>query len=142
LFLTALSFVIIAVAQQAIDAGKTPHMGWQVFAYAVITAGEVMVSITALEFSYTQAPHKMKSFVMGLYLLVAIALGNILTAFINGYLHQQKEAGSPLLEGARYYWFFTGLMLVAAIAFVIWSQFYKGSTYIQGDATSEDGVVQ
>ena len=52
------------------------------------------------------------------------------------------EAGSPLLEGARYYWFFTGLMLVAAIAFVIWSQFYKGSTYIQGDATSEDGVVQ
>jgi POT family proton-dependent oligopeptide transporter len=84
----------------------------------------------------------MKSFVMGLYLLVAIALGNILTAFINGYLHQQKVAGSPLLVGAAYYWFFTGFMVLAAVAFVIWSQFYKGSTYIQGDATSEDAVVQ
>lgn len=142
LFLTAISFVIIALAQQSIDAGHTPHMGWQVLAYAVITAAEVMVSITVLEFSYTQAPHKMKSFVMGLYLLVAIALGNILTAFINGYLHQKKEAGSPLLEGAAYYWFFTGFMLVAAVVFVIWSQFYKGSTYIQGDASSEDAVVQ
>ncbi len=133
LFMTAGSFVIIAVAQQWIDSGYTPHMGWQVLAYAVLTAAEVMVSITALEFSYTQAPRKMKSFIMGIYLLVAIALGNILTARINGYLDVQKKAGSPLLEGASYYWFFTGLMFAAAVVFVIWSQFYRGSTFIQGE---------
>ena len=75
LFLTAASFAIIAVAQQQIDVGLKPHIAWQLVAYAVITAGEIMVSITALEFSHTQAPKKMKSFVMGVYLLVAIALG-------------------------------------------------------------------
>ncbi len=141
LFMTAASFVIIAVAQQWIDAGKTPHMGWQVLAYAVLTAAEVMVSITALEFSYTQVPRRMKSFVMGIYLLVAIALGNILTARINGYLDEQKKAGSPLLEGASYYWFFTGLMLVAAIVFVIWSHFYRGSTFIQGEEDLAEAVA-
>ena len=137
LFLAAASFAIIALAQQRIDAGHTPHMMWQVVAYIVLTAGEVMVSITALEFSYTQAPKKMKSFVMGLYLLVAIALGNIITAQINGYLHTQKEAGAPMLQGANYYWFFTIFMIIAAVLYVIWSQFYRGGTFIQGESESQ-----
>ena len=42
--------------ERGIAAGERPHIGWQFFAYAVITAGEVMVSITGLEYSYTQAP--------------------------------------------------------------------------------------
>ena len=133
LFLTAASFVIIALAQQQIDAGHTPHIMWQIMAYMVLTAAEVMVSITALEFSYTQAPKKMKSFIMGLYLLVAIALGNIFTAEVNGYIEKQKKLGLTILEGANYFWFFTGIMLTTAVVFVIWSQFYRGQTYIQGD---------
>lgn len=136
MFLTAVSFGIIAVAQQLIDAGQTPHMMWQVVAYVVLTAAEVMVSITSLEFSYTQAPRKMKSFVMGLYLLVAIALGNIVTARVNGYLDAQKKAGAALLEGANYYWFFTGVMIGAAMVYLAWSQFYRGATFIQGDEDS------
>ena len=39
---------------ERIDAGGTPHISWQIVAYVVITAAEVMVSITALEFSYTK----------------------------------------------------------------------------------------
>jgi POT family proton-dependent oligopeptide transporter len=133
LFMTAGSFAIIALAQHRIDAGQRPHMMWQILAYIVLTAAEVMVSITSLEFSYTQAPKKMKSFVMGLYLLVAIALGNILTALVNEYLDERKKAGSAMLEGANYYWFFTAIMVIAALVFVVWSQFYRGSTYIQGE---------
>jgi proton-dependent oligopeptide transporter, POT family len=133
LFLTALSFAIISLAQERIDAGARPHVSWQILAYIVITAGEVLVSITALEFSYTQAPRKMKSFIMGLYLLVAIALGNIFTAQVNGYIDKQKKLGSSILEGANYFWFFTIFMLVASVVFVIWSQFYRGDTFIQGE---------
>ena len=48
-------------------------------AYVLMTAAEVMVSITVLEFSYTQAPRKMKSFVMGVFLL-SMTLGNLFTA--------------------------------------------------------------
>jgi POT family proton-dependent oligopeptide transporter len=133
LFLTAASFLIIAVAQERIDAGQKPHLAWQLAAYIVLTAGEILVSITALEFSYTQAPRKMKSFVMGVYLLVAIALGNIVTARVNNYIEQQRKLGVAILEGANYFWFFTIIMLVTAVLFVVWSQFYRGRTFIQGE---------
>jgi POT family proton-dependent oligopeptide transporter len=133
LFLTAASFAIIAIAQQQIDSGLRPHITWQLIAYVVITAGEVMVSITALEFSYTQAPKKMKSFVMGVFFLVAIAFGNIFTARVNGYIEDQKQSGAAVLEGANYYWFFTGVMLVTACIFLVFMQFYRGRTYIQGE---------
>jgi POT family proton-dependent oligopeptide transporter len=133
LFLTAASFAIIAMAQRRIDSGARPHITWQLVAYVVITAAEVMVSITALEFSYTQAPRKMKSFVMGVYLLVAIALGNFLTVRVNAYIDSQKKLGSLVLEGANYYWFFTGIMLTTACIFLVFMQFYRGRTYIQGE---------
>jgi POT family proton-dependent oligopeptide transporter len=70
---------------------------------------------------------------MGMYLLVAFALGNVFTARVNGYIDEQKKAGLAILEGANYFWFFTGVMFVAAIVYVIWSPFYRGSTYIQGE---------
>jgi len=133
LFLTAAAFGITGLAQQLIDAGHTPHITWQLVAYLVLTASEVMVSITALEFSYTQAPKKMKSFIMGTYLLMSMALGNFFTAWVNKYIEAQKKLGSAILEGANYYWFFTGMMAATAVVFVIWSQFYRGQTYIQGE---------
>jgi proton-dependent oligopeptide transporter, POT family len=92
-----------------------------------------MVSITALEFSYTQAPRKMKSLIMGVYLL-SVTFGNLITAQVNGFIDDRREAGKKLLEGADYFWFFTIVMAVAAILYVIWSQFYRGQTYIQGEA--------
>jgi POT family proton-dependent oligopeptide transporter len=137
MFLTAGSFAIISLAQERIDAGGRPHIVWQIWAYVALTAAEVMVSITALEFSYTQAPRKMKSFIMGLYLLVAIALGNFFTAQVNGYIDEQKKLGATILEGASYFWFFTGVMLATSVAFVIFSQFYRGGTYIQGEEVAK-----
>jgi POT family proton-dependent oligopeptide transporter len=141
LFMTAASFVVIALAQQKIDAiadgtldaSHTPHIMWQGVAYLILTAAEVMVSITALEFSYTQAPRKMKSFIMGVYLLVGTALGNIVTARVNAYIDAQRKAGVEILSGANYYWFFTIFMLIAAGIFVVWSQFYRGQVFIQGE---------
>jgi POT family proton-dependent oligopeptide transporter len=48
----------------------------------VLTASEVLVSITALEFSYKQAPLRMKSFIMALFLL-STSVGNAMTAGVN-----------------------------------------------------------
>ena len=107
-----------------------PGIGWQIIAYIVITIAEVMVSITTLEFAYTQAPKKMKSFIMGVYFL-GISLGNLFTAAVNKII--QNEDGTSKLEGADYYWFFTALMVVTAIAFVFYAMRYKGHTYIQGE---------
>ena len=107
-----------------------PGIAWQILAYIIITAAEVMVSITTLEFAYTQAPKKMKSFIMGVYFL-GISLGNLFTAAVNKII--QNEDGTSKLEGADYYWFFTALMVVTAIAFVFYAMRYKGQTFIQGE---------
>ena len=109
--------------------GFTPSIGWQFIAYFLLTAAEVMVSITSLEFAYTQAPKKIKSFIMGIYFL-GISLGNFFTSGVNLFI--QNDDGSLMLEGAAYYWFFTSLMFLVAVIFVFVAMGYKGRSYAQG----------
>ncbi|NOT12845.1 MAG: POT family MFS transporter [Methylococcaceae bacterium] len=130
LFITVLSFALIAGIQMRIDAGFHPGIGWQVLAYLLLTSAEVMVSITCLEFSYTQAPKVMKSFVMSLY-MAAVALGNLFTSAVNFLI--ENPDGSNRLEGASYFWFFTGLMLVTAVGFFLHSRHYQEKTYLQDE---------
>ena len=75
-------FALVAIAQGLIDAGERPSIGWQILAYVILTAAEVMVSITGLEFAYTQAPKTMKSVIMALFLM-SVSLGNLFTAVVN-----------------------------------------------------------
>ena len=82
LFITVAAFGLSGLIESWIDQGLTPNIRWQLLAYVIITAAEVMVSITALEFSYTQAPPQMKSFVMSLFLLT-VSVGNVFTAIVN-----------------------------------------------------------
>lgn len=85
LFVMVLAFALIAWVQERIDAGESPSIGWQLFGYILLTASEVMVSITALEFSYTQAPRKMKSVIMAFFLW-SVSLGNVFTGQVNTYI--------------------------------------------------------
>ena len=82
LFVVAASFLIVSWIEQRIQSGLRVSAWWQICAYVVLTASEVLVSITALEFSYKQAPLRMKSFIMALFLL-SISFGNAITAFVN-----------------------------------------------------------
>jgi len=132
LFLTVPSFLIATWIEGRIAVGETPHIGWQIAAYAILTSAEILVSITTLEFAYTQAPNEMKSFVMGVYFL-SITLGNQYTALVNGVIERAKESGHLILQGPDYYWFFSMSMLAAAVIFVIWAPFYRGRTYMQSE---------
>ncbi|MEN8261567.1 MAG: POT family MFS transporter [Pseudomonadota bacterium] len=133
MFLTALAFAIPAWIQMRIDAGFTPHIGWQLLAYVLLTSAEVMVSITCLEFSYTQAPKTMKSFIMAFYLM-SVAVGNLFTSAVNFFI--QNEDGSSKLAGADYFWFFTVLMLVTAALFLLIIGNYKEQSYIHEEQTT------
>ena len=127
MFVTVLAFAIPTWLQIRIDQGGTPHIGWQLVSYVVLTSAEVMVSITCLEFSYTQAPKTMKSFVMAFFMM-SIAAGNLLTSAVNFII--RNEDGTSKLAGADYYWFFTLLMFATALLFTLVIRFYKGETYI------------
>jgi len=128
MFLAGFSFAILAVAETSIMAGGKPSIIWQFWAYVILTAAEVMVSITGLEFSYTQAPNSMKSFIMGLWLL-SVSLGNGITALVNTLI--VNPDGTFKLNGSEYFWFFAGLMFVTAVAFIFVAMRYKVESYIQ-----------
>jgi POT family proton-dependent oligopeptide transporter len=98
-FVTASSFLIVSRIEAHIQGGETVSVWWQILAYAVLSAAEVLVSITGLEFSYKQAPLKMKSFVMALFLL-AVAAGNGGTALVN-YLMERPLHASQVAVGTE-----------------------------------------
>lgn len=130
LFVTAASFLVIALIEEKMRSGMSVSIIWQAVAYIVLTASEVMVYGTGLEFSYKQAPNSMKSVIMGLFLL-SVSLGNFITAAINYII--QNEDGTSKLEGASYYWFFVIMMLITAVGFIFIAKNYKEKTYVQGE---------
>jgi proton-dependent oligopeptide transporter, POT family len=135
LFLTALSFVAIVWIQGQIDLGLKPSVNWQLLAYVILTLGEAMVSITGLEFSYTQAPNSMKSSVMALWLL-AVSAGNFFDAQFNSW--DLNPDGTHKLTDYQFFTFFTILMFAAGVVFVIVASFYKGRTYLQSQQPTLD----
>ncbi len=131
MMVAALSFALTAWIQSRIDGGENPGIGWQLIAYLFLTSAEVMVSITALEFSYTQAPLAMKSLVMAFY-LASVALGNVFTSVVN-FLILTPDGGSRL-AGATYFWFFTGLMAATTLAFALYARHYREVAYLQTES--------
>lgn len=126
--LTACSYLVIAYIQALIDGGGRPTVWWQFLAYVILTLGEAMVSITGLEFSYTQAPNKMKSAVMAAWLFT-VSLGNQFTAQLNFFI--SNPDGTSKMSDFNYYLFFAGLMFVATAIFSVVARYYRGKTYLQ-----------
>lgn len=135
-FVTVVAFLLSAWIEFQIGLGLRPTIGWQLLAFCIITSAEVMVSITCLEFSYTQAPPKLKSVVMALFLF-SVSLGNAFTSLVNFFI--QREDGTTLLAGPAYYGFFAGVMFLAAMGFLYVVKAYQGKTYIQD---VDSGAVQ
>jgi POT family proton-dependent oligopeptide transporter len=91
LFIMVGAFALVALIQQWIDAGQRPNIIWQILAYALLTVAEVMVSIVALEYAYTQAPRTMKSLIMCFY-LASVAVGNFFVAGVNHFIQIPDSA--------------------------------------------------
>mmetsp|Transcript_1157 Transcript_1157/g.2036 ORF Transcript_1157/g.2036 Transcript_1157/m.2036 type:complete len:454 (+) Transcript_1157:328-1689(+) len=79
----AVAFVVSGLVQQSVDAGAEGSVSvwWQVPQYVVMTSGEILLSITLLEFSYCVSPPHLKSVVTSLAFLT-IALGNFLDVIV------------------------------------------------------------
>ena len=68
--------------------------------------------------------------------LLSITLGNLFTSGVNFFI--QNEDGSSKLEGASYFWFFTGAMFVTALIFIPVAILYKEKTFIQDEEPVQD----
>jgi POT family proton-dependent oligopeptide transporter len=105
----------MAGIQAVIDGGARPHVFWQVVPILILTVGEVMISVTGLEFAFTQAPRTMKSTVMSFWLLTS-AIGNLVAAVVSQWNR---------FQGAAYFLFFAALMLVCTVMFVVLARRYR-----------------
>ena len=128
MFLAALSFVIVAILQERLDAGVKLSVLWQIVPYIVLTMAEVFVSTTGLEFAFREAAASMKSTIMGFWNLT-VALGNLLVSFITliaaKVLTGGQAAAGEVSISPKMFYFYAGLTFVVAIAFSVIAAFYK-----------------
>lgn len=129
LILTLGAFVVIAWLQSQLDVGLKPNVVWQMLAYAILTAGEVLVSITGLEYAYSQAPPSMKSTLMSFWLLT-VATGNFFVSKINNNIEHGGML-KTMLNGANYYWFYIVLLLINSALFMLLLSQQRKSTEIR-----------
>ncbi|KAL9867238.1 solute carrier family 15 member 1-like [Geothlypis trichas] len=99
-------------------APNTVHMAWQIPQYFLLACAEVLLSVTGLAFSYSQAPSNMKSVLQAGWLLT-VAVGNIIVLIVAGVSAIQEQWAEYVL--------FAALLLVVCIIFAIMASFY---TYI------------
>ncbi|NWT15756.1 S15A1 protein, partial [Vireo altiloquus] len=99
-------------------APNSVHMAWQIPQYFLLTCGEVVFSVTGVEFSYSQAPSNMKSVLQAGWLL-AVAVGNIIVLIVAGASTLNKQWAEYVL--------FAALLLVVCVIFAIMASFY---TYV------------
>ena len=89
---------------------------WLIPQYVVMTLGEVMFSVTGLEFSYSQAPVTMKSVLQACWLLT-VAIGNVIVVIIAELALFDSQASEFFL--------FAGLMFVDMLVFMWLAYRYK-----------------
>uniref|UniRef100_A0A3B3HXM5 Solute carrier family 15 member 1a n=1 Tax=Oryzias latipes TaxID=8090 RepID=A0A3B3HXM5_ORYLA len=94
------------------------HMALQIPQYFLITAGEVMFSVTGLEFSYSQAPSNMKAVLQAGWLLT-VAVGNFIVLIVAEIAKLPKKWAEFFL--------FASLLVAVCVIFSIMAYFY---TYI------------
>lgn len=89
---------------------------WQLPQIVIMTAAEIMFSVTGLEFSFTQAPVSMKAVLQACWLL-SVAIGNMIVVVIA----ELKFVGSQSSEFAL----FATLMLINLLIFLLLARNYK-----------------
>ena len=88
-------------------------MWWKVFAFLIITMGEILISVTGLELAFVAAPPSMKSFITGCWLAV-VFLANLL---INAPVTRVYQI--PGVTPQAYFLMLAAAMVVVVLIFIL-----------------------
>jgi len=117
----------------SLTAENSVHMFWIIPQYMIITTGEIMFSITGLEFSYSQSPESMKSVLQAAWLLT-VAFGNFIVIII--------AKMNPFEDQASEFFMFATLMFLDVLVLCVLAYNY---TYVdftkRKQEKDEDEVV-
>ncbi len=124
---SGVAWIVAGVLQLWIDGGAQVSLTWQALPYLLLTFGEVLVSATALEFAYSQAPHAMKGVIMAFWYLTS-TFGSLWVLLTNAGVRNDgfkaMIAQTGLSEPAFLMFFFAAFAFVAAAAFALYARVY------------------
>jgi len=110
---------------------NTFSMFWQLPQYIIMTAGEVLFSITTMEFCFTQAPVTMKAVMLGMRYLTN-ALGNVIDIVV------MKAFEGVLPKQAYEFFLFGGLTLICMAIFAWMSLGYQYVDYTSAEHQEDE----
>ena len=117
-----ITFCLVSWIQMQIDAHVKLNIAWQILAYILLTVSEILVSITGLEYAFSQAPKSMKSTIMAIFFLTVFA-GNYFVSFVNDSIGNHGFFSQ--FTGASYFWVFTGIMAANTVLYYAAIYFLK-----------------
>ena len=124
---SGVSWIVAGVLQLWIDGGAQVSIAWQSLPYLLLTLGEVLVSATALEFAYSQAPMAMKGVIMAFWYLTS-TFGGLWVLLTNATVRHPDVidwiTAQGWTENAFLMFFFAGFAMVAALAFAAYARVY------------------
>jgi POT family proton-dependent oligopeptide transporter len=146
MFVTSLGFAISGLLQNRLDGGTKLSVLWQLLPYIPLEMGEVMVSVTGLEFAYANAPARMKGLVMGVWFGIT-GTGNLCVALLTAIIGTSKVASDGSitipddgkkfhLTAADQFFYYAASMLCGAIVFALISDL------LMNNKSQEDAVTQ
>ncbi|KAL4150030.1 hypothetical protein QTP88_003878 [Uroleucon formosanum] len=122
----------------ATDKGNYLHILWQTPQYLCMILADVIFIATSIEFSFTEAPPRIKSFISACYLLTH-SIGNLMVVVVSAFSFRKQ---------VHEYLFFSGLMLADTLLLVYLSCNYKYKSFRQrpndknDDCDNDDYVVK
>ncbi|MEN1939517.1 oligopeptide:H+ symporter [Luteimonas sp. MJ246] len=124
---SGIAWIAAGVLQLWLDGGAEVSLAWQSLPYLLLTFGEVLVSATALEFAYSQAPHAMKGVIMAFWYLTS-TFGSLWVLLTNAGVRNDAVtsaiASTGLSENAFLMFFFALFAFLAALAFAAYARRY------------------
>ena len=122
MFLGAASFLVVALLQARLEAGAQLSVLWQTVPYLILTAAEVLLSTTGLEFAFREAAPEMKSLVMSFWLLT-IAFGDLLVVAVTKVFANASDRAASV--STNRFLFYAGMTFGVAILFSLVATFYR-----------------
>lgn len=104
------------------------HMLWQLPQYILITCAEILCSITALSFAYSESPDSMKSLMQAIY-LITIFGGNLIVVFV-------AAIGSQITQTIEFFLFAVLVLIAGSINWILIRVFW-----VTKDDHSNDGEM-
>ncbi|HEY6908686.1 MAG TPA: MFS transporter [Myxococcales bacterium] len=128
MFVAVPAFLSAAMIQGWIERGEHPHIAWQSIQYVIIAVAETLVSVTSLEFAYSQAPKRMKGVIMSMYTL-SIGAGSFVTSLVTRSVHFESRT--------NYFLFWAAFMTGGAILFAIIAALYKPVAFVAANQEAQ-----